>query len=319
MANLHPSSLSACAQTSRAFRALASTIVKGRRLDLSQGQEKVAVRCENYVDGEPFPNVIYSKSCHSADPRLREALIHGCKCRDGGCCSHTCACCALAPPAYDSNGLLIRLDAAVVVECSSFCGCDEHVCRNRVVSRGLALPLVVFKTSTRGWGLRTEAAIERGRFVCEYAGEILSTAAACRRYEVSQSCGGHNYVMSVREHSAGGHTPTMVTTIDPTEEGNLGRFINHSCDPNLSIVLVRAGSFVPHVAFFANRKIPPGEELTFFYGDASSSQQRSRRGRIAAPWAHQSAQRAALQKSRICLCGSTKCLGFLPSACSNAE
>merc|ERR1712137_1474279 len=52
--------------------------------------------------------------------------------------------------------------------------------------------------------------------------------------------------------------------VDASFKGNLGRFINHSCNPNCrpEIWLVRGQKCV---GIFALRKIEPGEELTFDY------------------------------------------------------
>ena len=168
-------------------------------------------------------------------------------------------------------------------------------CSNRVVSRGIQVPLVVFKTRNRGWGVRAEVPLERGQYVCEYAGAIVSSAEAAER----QAQGGPNYVMTLREHLKNGQI--FVTSIDPTERGNVGRYLNHSCKPNLALVLVRADSFVPRAAFFCARPIDQGEELTFFYGD----------GAITKPAAEEAKSKAASR--RVCRCGARECVGFLPS------
>lgn len=217
---LDPISMSRCASTSSSMRALASAAVEQRRADLSRGIEPVAVRCENASDGEPFPAATYASVCFSADPRLCTAETAGCDCTNEATCgvSSACSCCAQAPFAYDEHGRLRSLDVATVIECGSRCHCDER-CRNRVVSRGMRVPLVVFKSRTRGWGVRAEVRLERGQFVCEYAGQIISSAQAASRL----ARGGHNYVMTVREHTRAGQA--LVTTIDPTDCGNVGRFL----------------------------------------------------------------------------------------------
>jgi len=348
---LDPISMSRCASTSSSMRALASAAVEQRRADLSRGIEPVAVRCENASDGEPFPAATYASVCFSADPRLCTAETAGCDCTNEATCgvSSACSCCAQAPFAYDEHGRLRSLDVATVIECGSRCHCDER-CRNRVVSRGMRVPLVVFKSRTRGWGVRAEVRLERGQFVCEYAGQIISSAQAASRL----ARGGHNYVMTVREHTRAGQA--LVTTIDPTDCGNVGRFLNHCCEPNLALVLVRTGSFVPRVAFFCARDVPAGEELTFFYGDGrdgsgsgrssssgdgrgvyvdesdisvtSNLEVRRRQIRQEPGWLSRSGPSELPQRSRSspspaasrlastrrpCLCGATTCAGFLPN------
>ena len=37
--------------------------------------------------------------------------------------------------------------------------------------------------------------------------------------------------------------------------GNIGRYLNHSCEPNLSLVTVRSSCMVPHLALFTNRDV----------------------------------------------------------------
>ncbi len=58
----------------------------------------------------------------------------------------------------------------------------KHSCKdkkNRVVSRGLQLPLEVFKTENgRGWGVRCSCDIPIGTFVCDYVGRLLTDTEA---------------------------------------------------------------------------------------------------------------------------------------------
>ena len=37
--------------------------------------------------------------------------------------------------------------------------------------------------------------------------------------------------------------------------GNIGRYLNHSCEPNLEMVTIRSSSMVPHLALFTNRDV----------------------------------------------------------------
>ena len=51
--------------------------------------------------------------------------------------------------------------------------------------------------------------------------------------------------------------------------GNVGRFLNHSCDPNLGKQAVYVDGHdlrAPHLAFFALEDIPAMQELTWDYG-----------------------------------------------------
>lgn len=48
------------------------------------------------------------------------------------------------------------------------------------------------------------------------------------------------------------------TNIDATRMGNVGRYINHSCSPNLDMHIVRHRLLVPSAALFAKRNINLG-------------------------------------------------------------
>lgn len=290
---LDPGCLVACACTSRAVASLARNIVLNRRRDLSLGREMIPITCENEVDGEPFPAVEYWPLCFSADARFGAAALPGCTCI-GSCAQSSCAHCR----AYDGHGRLRKSaeNHESIVECSDCCQCSCS-CPGRVVSRRLRAPLTVFKTANgRGWGVRARRPLLCGEFVTEYAGEIISSQDAAQRQRQLHESGASNYVMSIQEHRADG---TIVrTNIDPTHRGNVGRFFNHSCEPNLGTVLVRADSWVPRLAFFCLRDVPQGEELTFAYGELDHAGLRS------------SVDRPGLR--RICRCNAKGCAGFLP-------
>ncbi|NWV66693.1 SETB2 methyltransferase, partial [Malurus elegans] len=62
--------------------------------------------------------------------------------------------------------------------------------------------------------------------------------------------------------------------LDATKEGNVGRFLNHSCCPNLfaqSVFVETHNRSFPWVAFFTNRHVKAGSELTWDYGYEAGS------------------------------------------------
>ncbi|CAJ0957219.1 unnamed protein product [Ranitomeya imitator] len=134
-----------------------------------------------------------------------------------------------------------------VLECNVLCRCGDS-CANRETQRGLQYQLHVRPVPGKGWGLCTQESVPSGRFVCEYAGEVLGPEEARRR---------------IKEHLHSGHV--LETFVDPTYVGNIGRFLNHSCQPNLVMVPVRTHSMVPRLALFAARDIQAGEELCYDY------------------------------------------------------
>lgn len=149
----------------------------------------------------------------------------------------------------------------------------------------------------KGWGLHAgQTRIKKGEFVCEYAGEFLTTQETRRRQKIYDDVKKSSpaALLVVREHLPSGEACLRVN-VDATQIGNVGRFINHSCDGgNLVSVLVRScGVVVPRLCFFAARDIAETEELTFSYGDVRSCSH----GESLKP----------------CFCGTPDCLGMLPS------
>lgn len=58
--------------------------------------------------------------------------------------------------------------------------------------------------------------------------------------------------------------PTTSQFIDATKRGGIGRFANHSCDPNCYVAKWTIGQHI-RMGIFSNRTIKKDEELTFNY------------------------------------------------------
>ncbi|XP_062867037.1 histone-lysine N-methyltransferase SETDB1-A isoform X2 [Trichomycterus rosablanca] len=81
--------------------------------------------------------------------------------------------------------------------------------------------------------------------------------------------------------------------VDAKQEGNLARYINHSCSPNMFVQNVFVDTHdmrFPWVSFFTNKRIRAGTELTWDYGYEVGSVE----GKVL-----------------LCCCGSAKCTGRL--------
>ncbi|CAI9600150.1 unnamed protein product [Staurois parvus] len=198
-----------------------------------------------------------------ADLDPSEVTIQGCECRGQSCVVGRCPC-LLRGENYVNGRVTLSRDTPIL-ECHALCGCAE-TCANRETQRGLQFRLQVCKVPGKGWGLHTKEAVPSGRFVCEYAGEVLGEEEACLRIK-SQDPNANNYIIAVREHLHDGRT--LHTYVDPTRIGNIGRFLNHSCRPNLVMLPVRCHSMVPRLALFAARDIQAGEELCYDYSGRS--------------------------------------------------
>ncbi|XP_056381000.1 histone-lysine N-methyltransferase SETMAR [Hyla sarda] len=230
-----------------------------------------------------------------------EVTIQGCKCQGPSCLPGKCACLP-----HGESYLHRRLHSAQkpILECNIMCPCGES-CANRETQQGLQFQLQVCQVPGKGWGLFTQENVPSGRFICEYAGEVLGREEVHRRIH-EQDPEANNYIIAVLEHLHSGCT--LETFVDPTFIGNIGRFLNHSCQPNLVMVPVRTHSMVPRLALFAARDIQAGEELCYDYSGMAfnftpNSELHSR------PSQDKERER---NQGKKCLCGTAPCSGYLP-------
>jgi len=172
--------------------------------------------------------------------------------------------------AYNGEGRFLHPPHTVdsVYECSLASGCGLE-CRNRLVQRGPTYRLEVIRCMeakgkfVKGWGVRSPDFIPKGAFICEYIGEYISDDEA-----ESRGIRYDNQHMSRLMDVVGDGRDVVRMCIDATRFSNLGRFLNHSCDPNCfkQRVFCDHNSRLPRIAFFALRDIPPLEELGYDYG-----------------------------------------------------
>ncbi|KAG6453304.1 probable histone-lysine N-methyltransferase set-23 [Manduca sexta] len=184
----------------------------------------------------------------------------------------------------------------LVIECNNECYCLTTNCGNRLVQIGPVNGLVVktCEIDLKGLGLFTSFYIRKGTFICEYAGELLTKSQAVTRNKINQLKGGMNYVFCLNEHCNG----TVVQTfVDPGHFGNIGRYINHSCEPNCHIVPVRHDSPIPKLAIFARCDIEPDKEITFNYGSYKDDNVEPTESNV---------------NRKKCLCRSKNCAGYMP-------
>ncbi|XP_076603294.1 histone-lysine N-methyltransferase SETMAR [Chaetodon auriga] len=285
-------------------------------VDLSNSLENVPVSVEASSGLLTFPQFQYSPDniqgpgC-TIDPS--EVTLPGCSCLSPSCFTDSCSCLQTHGQPYHSTGTLLNLSrtdsgyCSPVFECNALCTCSD-ACSTRVVQGGLRLRLEVYSTKNKGWAVRTLEAIPRGTFVCEYAGEVISLEEA-RRRQLAQRSEDNNYIIAVREHAGTGSITE--TFVDPAMVGNVGRFLNHSCRPNLLMQPVRVHSVVPRLALFAGRDIDALEELTFDYSGGYENQHPVELLSTQSDAAIQASRTDGLERKE-CHCGSTNCVQFLP-------
>ena len=83
--------------------------------------------------------------------------------------------------------------------------------------------------------------------------------------------------------------------------GNIGRYLNHSCDPNLVMVPVRTDCLVPSLALFTSKPVEAGQELCYHYGDSGQGEP------------EEEEDSSGLERTRTrCQCKSSSCRKYLP-------
>lgn len=163
------------------------------------------------------------------------------------------------------------------MECVGDCGCGAD-CQNQRFQNQDYADVTVIQTEKKGYGLRTNKDLSPDEIIYEYIGEVIDENRFRRRTSQYHEDGiKHFYFMSLSKGEF----------IDATKKGNLGRFCNHSCNPNCYVDKWVVGEKL-RMGIFAERKIQKGEELVFNYNV-------DRYGADPQP----------------CYCGEPNCTGFL--------
>ncbi|KAI1702789.1 chromo (CHRromatin organization MOdifier) domain-containing protein [Ditylenchus destructor] len=141
---------------------------------------------ENWMDNASKPKRFMYITKNQIAPetqklfRAPEAKFTSCSCSNG--CGSSEMCC-FETPSYTAQGQLpegFDRHEHWIVECSDQCACDKN-CPGRVIQRGRQIPIVIFRSPDRGWGIRAAAKISANSFVVEYVGEVITIEEAERR------------------------------------------------------------------------------------------------------------------------------------------
>lgn len=187
-----------------------------------------------------------------------------------------------------------------IYECNEKCACGPG-CKSRVVQKGRQVGLEIFRTRSRGWGLKSTQNLKAGQFIDTYRGEVITKDEGERRHKISGK-GKDNYLFSLDKFR---DEVDPIYEIDGQFFGGPTRFINHSCDPNSYIYVVSKDKNNPvlyEIAFFAGRDIDAGEELTFDYMDTDEGAELMQ--------SQQDGDDDDDDKTP-CLCGARNCRGWL--------
>lgn len=114
--------------------------------------------------------------------------------------------------------------------------------------------------------------------IIEYLGEVIPSPLADVREKYYESVGiGSSYLFRIDDRHV----------IDATRKGNMCRFLNHSCEPNVFPKIITVGN-KKRIVIYAKNRILIDEELVMDY--------------------HLPLE----PENKIpCLCGAKKCKGFL--------
>ncbi|CAH8305233.1 unnamed protein product [Eruca vesicaria subsp. sativa] len=153
------------------------------------------------------------------------------------------------------------------------------LCSNQQFQKRKYVKFERFQSGKKGYGLRLLEDVRDGQFLIEYVGEVLDMQSYETRQKDYASMGQkHFYFMTLNGNEV----------IDAGSKGNLGRFINHSCQPNCRTEKWMVNGEIC-VGIFSMQDLKKGQELTFDYNYVRVSG-------------------AAAKK---CYCGSSHCRGYI--------
>ncbi|XAR62849.1 Histone-lysine N-methyltransferase [Bertholletia excelsa] len=179
------------------------------------------------------------------------------------------------------------LNRMLNIECvQGTCPCGE-LCSNQQFQKRKYAKLKWFRCGKKGYGLQLLEDVSKGQFLIEYVGEVLDMQAyEARQQEYASKGHKHFYFMTLNGSEV----------IDACAKGNLGRFINHSCEPNCRTEKWMVNGEVC-IGLFALRDMKKGEEVTFDYNYV----------------------RVFGAAAKKCACGSSQCRGFIGGNPLNTE
>lgn len=142
------------------------------------------------------------------------------------------------------------------------------------------------RSPIHGNGVFAVATIPAKTELVEYRGRLLTHAQADRMYDGTTDT-GHTFLFTLNERYV----------IDANFEGNVARWINHSCVPNCRAVVEenqQGRRREDRVLIESLREIAAGEELTYDYGISLGERLTPR-----------------LKKIWECRCGHARCIGTM--------
>ncbi|XP_051534230.1 histone-lysine N-methyltransferase, H3 lysine-36 specific-like [Myxocyprinus asiaticus] len=170
------------------------------------------------------------------------------------------------------------INRMLLYECHpQVCPAGER-CQNQCFTKHQNCQVEIFRTLSRGWGLRCLHDIKKGDFVNEYVGEVIDEEECRARIKYAQENDIGNFYMLTLDKDR---------IIDAGPKGNEARFMNHSCQPNCETQKWTVNGDT-RVGLFSLTDIPACTELTFNYNLECLGNGKT-----------------------VCKCGASNCSGFL--------
>ncbi|XP_023268850.1 uncharacterized protein LOC111659982 [Seriola lalandi dorsalis] len=170
------------------------------------------------------------------------------------------------------------INRMLLYECHpQVCPAGER-CLNQAFTKRQYSQVEIFRTLSRGWGLRCVHDIKKGQFVSEYVGEVIDEEECRSRIRHAQENDICNFYMLTLDKDR---------IIDAGPKGNEARFMNHSCQPNCETQKWTVSGDT-RVGLFALVDVAAGTELTFNYNLECLGNGKT-----------------------VCKCGAPNCSGFL--------
>ncbi|CAF4721168.1 unnamed protein product, partial [Rotaria magnacalcarata] len=174
---------------------------------------------------------------------------------------------------YQRKRLLNPISSGVY-ECNSKCSCHREHCSNRLVQQGLFVHLQLFKDKVKGWGLRALHDLPRGTFLCQYIGELLTSEQGHERAQSMDDKYQTSLDLVKQVHyEINNEDGDDIDDDDDDDEpyvvdgslfSNLGKYFNHSCEPNMFIQNVFIESHdlhFPNLALFTRTHVKAGQGI----------------------------------------------------------
>lgn len=260
--------------------------------DISMGKEKVPIAVTNIIDRPKEPPKEFTYITERVWPKnMKEPEApKGCNC-EGVCDPKTCSCRDPSSHSFNFNGSK-RLTVArgAILECGPNCKCSAE-CTNRNAQHGIRFRLELYRTALKGWALRSWDNIPIGSIVAPYIGEVLhednltdddvyvlnldTMKIGSQGTDVREAKSNDIEKLSKKLLNDSGNKEVQKNNencqwvLDAKDKGNIARFFNHSCDPNMfyqSVIWDHNDLNFSVPVLIASKNIPAMTELTYDYG-----------------------------------------------------